>query len=140
MMHSVQVIIERLKSHPEEFFGEVDDNLTLKTVYPKFHRYVKPLDELTAGKSEQPSQLWYLEPEEQAALIAAYKEALRVRFEAKVFHVLLTKPEEERNTVTMKSSGLYTGSGAQQTIPHTLGWEPEMVWVKAQVKREGGPV
>ena len=47
MMQSVQVIIERLKSHPEEFFGEVDDNLTLKTVYPKFHRYVKPLDELT---------------------------------------------------------------------------------------------
>lgn len=139
-MQSVQVIIERLKSHPEDFFGEVDDNLTLKTVYPKFHRYVKPLDELTAGKSEQPPQLWYLEPEERAALIAAYKEALRVRFEAKVFHVLLTTPEEERNTVTMKTHGRYVGTGANNAVPHTLGWEPEMVWVKAPIKREGEPI
>lgn len=139
MMQSIQVIIDRLKSHPEDFFGEVDENLILKGEYPKFHRYVKPLDELTAGKSENPPQLWYLEPEEREALIAAYKEALRVRFEAKVFYVLLSK-QDDAPKETLFSAGTYTGNGAKQAVPHTLGWEPEMVWVKAPVKTEGGPV
>jgi len=43
--------------------------------------------------------LWFLEPEEKAALIEAYKEARRTRFEAQVFHDLLS-PQEELNVAT----------------------------------------
>jgi hypothetical protein len=36
--------------------------------------------------------LWYLNEDEKAALLEAYKQARRERFEAKVFHTLLTAP------------------------------------------------
>ena len=91
MMQSVQVIIERLKSHPEDFFGDADHRGRM----PKFRNILDKLDNLlTENQDGQVHRLWFLEPEEKAALIEAYKEARRVRFEAQVFHDLLTPPEE----------------------------------------------
>jgi hypothetical protein len=53
-----------------------------------------------------------LEPEEKEALLAAYKQARRERFEAKVFHILLTKPEEPTmNTVTYNTKDRYSLDG-----------------------------
>jgi hypothetical protein len=92
MMQSVQVIIERLKSHPEDFFGDFEKHLGRT---PKFIDITEKIDDLLTDKDKQyVHRLWYLEPEEKEALIAAYKEARRARFEANVFHTLLTKPEE----------------------------------------------
>ena len=91
MMQSVQVIIERLKTNPEDFFGDSDHRGRM----PKFQGIAEKLDDLLAHKQEGfIHRLWFLEPEEKAALIEAYKEARRARFEAQVFHDLLTKPEE----------------------------------------------
>jgi hypothetical protein len=93
MMQSVQVIIERLKSHPEDFFGDADHRGRI----PKFVDITEKIDDLLADKDKQyVHRLWYLEPEEKEALIAAYKEARRARFEAQVFHTLLTPPEESQ--------------------------------------------
>jgi len=90
MMQAVQVIIERLKSHPEEFFGDFDKHLGRT---PKFIDITEKIDDLLTDKDKQyVHRLWYLEPEEKQALIAAYKEARRARFEASVFHTLLTAP------------------------------------------------
>ena len=129
MMQSVQVIIERLKSHPEDFFGDVDSRGRV----PKFVDITEKIDDLLADKDKQyVHRLWYLEPEEKEALIAAYKEARRARFEAQVFHTLLTKqePEEkELNVVTRRhpvtgkymmptgatSGGITTQSMVEQT-------------------------
>ena len=107
MMQSIQVIIERLKSHPEDFFGDVNEHKSMTIKQPKFYDIVSKLDDLLLEKTEHPHRLWYLEPEEKEALLAAYKEARRLRFEAKVFHTLLTKQEEPVNVVTMKTSGRY---------------------------------
>ena len=99
MMQSVQVIIERLKTNPEDFFGESDHRGRM----PKFVDITEKIDDLLADKDKQyVHRLWYLEPEEKEALIAAYKEARRARFEAQVFHTLLTTPNEtpEVSTVT----------------------------------------
>ena len=92
MMQLVQVIIERLKSHPEDFFG--DDGPRGRI--PRFRNILDKLDDLLIDKQDAGHihRLWFLEPEEKAALIEAYKEARRARFEAQVFHDLLTKPEE----------------------------------------------
>ena len=98
MMQSVQVIIERLKSHPEDFFGDLNDG---RPQHVKFGELASKLDDLlTVKRDGDIHRLWYLEPEEKAALLAAYKQARRERFEAKVFHTLLTKPEEAPNTTT----------------------------------------
>ena len=123
MMQSVQVIIERLKSHPEDFFGDVNEHKSMTIKQPKFYDIVSKLDDLLLEKTEHPHRLWYLEPEEKEALLAAYKEARRLRFEAKVFHTLLAKSEEPVNVVTMKTSGRYN---------------PQ--WASAQVKAEGEPI
>jgi len=87
MMQSVQVIIERLKTNPEDFFGDADSRGRI----PRFSTILDKLDNLlTENQDGQIHRLWFLEPEEKAALIEAYKEARRARFEAQVFHDLLS--------------------------------------------------
>ena len=103
MMQSVQVIIERLKSHPEDFFGDMDGRLIGRHA-PKFDTIREKLDDLLLEKTEHPHRLWYLNEDEKLALLEAYKQARRERFEAKVFHTLLTAPEENEglNLATRK--------------------------------------
>ena len=103
MMQSVQVIIERLKSHPEDFFGDMEGRLIGRHA-PKFNDVREKLDNLlTEPQDGHTHRLWYLNEDEKAALLAAYKQARRERFEAKVFHTLLTTPEpQETSTVTQR--------------------------------------
>jgi len=106
MMQAVQVIIERLKTNPEEFFGDLDGERLIGRYSPRFDDIREKLDDLLIEKPDagHVHRLWYLEPEEKAALIAAYKEARRARFEARTFHQLLTRQEkEERSTVTYRT-------------------------------------
>jgi hypothetical protein len=66
MMQSVQVIIERLKSHPEEFFGDVNEHKSMTIKQPKFYDVISKLDNLlTENQDGQVHRLWYLEPEER---------------------------------------------------------------------------
>ncbi len=106
MMQAVQVIIERLKTNPEDFFGGYDGP---RGSIPRFRNILDKLDNLlTENQDGQVHRLWFLEPEEKAALIEAYKEARRARFEAQVFHDLLTPQEEqELSTVTYKATNRY---------------------------------
>ena len=133
MMQSVQVIIERLKTNPEDFFGDLGDT-RLRHLNPKFSTIREKLDDLLIEKPDvgHIHRLWYLEPEEKEALLAAYKEARRERFEAKVFHTLLTTPNEtpEVRTVTFNTKGRYGLDGKQ--LMQGFG--------TAQIKGEGEPV
>jgi len=115
MMQSVQVIIERLKTHPEDFFGDLQgDRRTYQGTFPKFQDIIEKLDDLLIDKHDgHIHRLWYLEPEEKEALIAAYKEARRARFEANVFHTLLAPQEKDPDTVTYKTAGRYNMQGKQ---------------------------
>jgi hypothetical protein len=99
MMQSVQVIIERLKSNPEDFFGDADHRGRI----PKFQGIAEKLDDLLSHKQEGfIHRLWYLNEDEKEALIEAYKEARRARFEAQVFHDLLSPQEERELNVTTR--------------------------------------
>jgi hypothetical protein len=118
MMVAVQVLIERLASHPEDFFGDVDAPHIMRS--PKFVDIVEKLDDLLAGdggqvKSKNFHRLWFLNEDETTALLDAYKEARRVRFEAKIFHTLI-RPElnEDEQTVKYKAQGRYTTGLAQR--------------------------
>ena len=104
MMQSVQVIIERLKTNPEDFFGDMEGRLIGRHA-PKFNDVREKLDNLlTEPQDGHTHRLWYLNEDEKLALLEAYKEARRERFEAKVFHTLLTKqePEEKELNVTTR--------------------------------------
>jgi hypothetical protein len=99
MMQSVQVIIERLKTNPEDFFGDSDH----RGRAPKFMGIAEKLDDLLSHKQEGfIHRLWFLNEDEKEALIEAYKEARRARFEAQVFHDLLSPQEEKELNVTTR--------------------------------------
>lgn len=120
MMQSVQVIIERLKSHPEDFFGDMEGRLIGRHA-PKFNDVREKLDDLLIEKPDvgHTHRLWYLEPEEKEALLAAYKEARRERFEAKVFHTLLTKPEESQYDTNIDLALTTKGTG-KMVVPQNM--------------------
>jgi hypothetical protein len=132
MMQSVQVLIERLKSHPEDFFGDMEGRLIGRHA-PKFNDVREKLDNLlTENQDGQVHRLWYLNEDEKLALLEAYKEARRTRFEAKVFHTLLTAPTAIDLAVErMDSSGKRLMSGFT---------DARVMWQGAVPKEEGGPV
>jgi hypothetical protein len=121
MMQSVQVIIERLKSHPEEFFGDLDDG---RPQHVKFGELASKIDDLLTEKQDgHIHRLWYLTEDEKVALIDAYREARRARFEAKVFHTLLSKPDEaELNLATRQhpQTGKQLMQGWQGQVPSSI--------------------
>jgi hypothetical protein len=137
MMQAVQVIIERLKTNPEEFFGDLDGERLIGRYSPRFDDIREKLDDLLIEKPDvgHVHRLWYLEPEEKAALLAAYKEARRARFEARTFHQLLTRQEKkERSTVTYKPAMTLDASGNL-----SIGTAPNP-WGNVIPKQEGEPV
>ena len=128
MMQAVQVIIERLKTNPEDFFGDADHRGRI----PRFSSILDKLDNLlTENQDGQVHRLWFLEPEEKTALIEAYKEARRARFEAQVFHDLLTpQKENEGGGFAVRShpmSGKIMMQGSGWTDPRAAGAQVQIV-------------
>jgi hypothetical protein len=127
MMQSVQVIIERLKSHPEDFFGGFEGR-GLGQSRPKFNDVREKLDDLLIEKPDvgHIHRLWYLNEDEKAALLEAYKQARRERFEAKVFHTLLTAPTAVDLAVErMDTSGKRLMQG--WTDPRAMGAQVQII-------------
>jgi hypothetical protein len=126
MMQSVQVIIERLKTHPEDFFGDMEGRLIGRHA-PKFNDVREKLDNLlTEPQDGHTHRLWYLNEDEKLALLEAYKEARRARFEAKVFHTLLTAPTAVDLAVErMDTSGKRLMQG--WTDPRAMGAQVQII-------------
>lgn len=134
MMQSVQVIIERLKSNPEDFFGDISDVNKLGMPRPKFYAITDKIDNLlTHPQDGHVHRLWYLTDAERIALLDAYKEARRSRFEAKVFHTLLAKQEEDKGIALQNRKHPVTGKTLMQGAQGAM-------WGGAVPKAEGGPV
>jgi hypothetical protein len=115
MNNAVQILIDRLKSHPEEFFGEVGNSRSLaQWGSPKFAGVERHLNVLVGSRAvvekhmQEGHPYWFLEPEELDALKAAYKEASRARFDAEIVHTLLApepEPVQYREAMRIDSSG-----------------------------------
>lgn len=134
MMQSVQVIIEQLKTNPEDFFGDADSRGRI----PKFSSILDKLDNLlTETQDGHVHRLWFLEPEEKAALIEAYKEARRTRFEAQVFHDLLS-PQEELNVATRQHprTGKTLMQGWQGQVPSSIIAPQNMINAATKILRD----
>ena len=140
MMQSVQVIIERLKSHPEDFFGDVVEGRLIGRHAPKFNTIREKLDDLlTDPQDGKVYRLWYLNEDEKLALLEAYKQARRERFEAKVFHTLLTKPEEpDVRTERIDASGKRLMQGWQGLMqgPTTMVAPQNMINAANKILRD----
>jgi hypothetical protein len=115
MTNAVQILIERLKTHPDDFFGEVGNSRSLaQWGSPKFAGIERHLNALVGGRAvvekhmQESHPYWFLEPEELSALTAAYKEAARARFDAEIVHTLLApepEPVQYREGMRIDTSG-----------------------------------
>ena len=137
MMQSVQVIIERLKTHPEDFFGDMEGRLIGRHA-PKFNDIREKLDNLlTDPQDGSVYRLWYLNEDEKLALLEAYKQARRERFEAKVFHTLLTAPTAVDLAVErMDTSGKRLMQGWQGQVPGNLIAPQNMINAATKILRD----
>jgi hypothetical protein len=153
MMQAVQVLIERMNTHPEEFFGDVDAPHLMRS--SKFSDIIEKLDDLLTGdggmvKTKNFHRLWFLTADEQTALLDAYKEARRSRFEAKIFHTLMRPDtEQEEQMVKFRTQGRYgqnLGASMQNTATNLSGaisgvyTDPRIVFGSAPIKAEGSSV
>ena len=91
----VQIIIDQLAHNPDEFFGPVGSSIS----YPKFNELRKELTTLACGpvsREEFHPPLWYLTQEEKDALIDAFTQARRLRFDAEVVFKLHNDDENKK--------------------------------------------
>jgi hypothetical protein len=96
----VEILIARLASHPEEFFGPISESSPFEPVpSPKFGLWKAIIEDdiALARKSEavRPAtrHTWFLTEAEKAALSDAYRTASRLRFDSEVVAALYAKPE-----------------------------------------------
>lgn len=139
---AVCLIIERLKTDPEDFWGPIaHDNPYVPGASPKFRGIARDIEECLLGvvsegalirDRDSRKPLWFLTDEERKALCDAYTEAKRERFTAEIFHTLLTQPEEDQ-PIKFRTQGKYanvvgasmtaTGAALTGSIQNTYGNE-----------------
>lgn len=105
MSQAVQMLIARMQTHPEDFFGPLEPLNTPKSLRlqrepnPKFRFLAVQIERHLIGAKDRDESsadpLWHLTAAEREALRIAFTEARRVRFDAEVIHTLLTEQEAE---------------------------------------------
>ena len=131
MNQAVTILIERMRTHPEDFFGPVgvnDGRLGLRAFTeqrnPKFRAIAQQIEKFIIGNAKMseadyaPTPLWFLSDEERAALAVAYTDARRTRFIAETIHTMMSKDvpvEQDTPTVIGQAHGFHPASmiGAQ---------------------------
>lgn len=105
MNQAVQMLIARMQTHPEDFFGALEPLNQPKALRmqrepnPKFRFLAMQIERHIVGSKDRDESsadpLWHLTAAERDALRIAYTEARRVRFDAEVIHTLLAEQEAE---------------------------------------------
>ena len=105
MNQAVQMLIARMQTHPEDFFGELGPLNLPKTLRirnennPKFRYLAVQIERHIVGAKDRDESsadsLWHLTAAEREALRVAFTEARRVRFDAEVIHTMLAEQEAE---------------------------------------------
>jgi len=100
MRAAVTLLIERLATHPDDFFGAPDGAKPYRAMEKyeaKFRAEALQIERHIVGAKDKGDTsydaYWFLTQEEKAALRAAYTEARRVRFDADIIHALMAQPE-----------------------------------------------
>lgn len=85
----VKILLERMKTNPEDFGYNKLSPQTLRPIEPRFGRFADLMEGVITGKDRDKLLLgwaeWhYLTKEEQSALIAGFKEMRRMEFDKRV--------------------------------------------------------
>lgn len=115
MTPEIQMIVDRLKSHPEDFFEPVEASISgnirsprLEYIERMMRREFAPRREGEIPAKGETRDFWYLTDDERTALRNAYTEAVRNRFTASVvFNIMRPDTEVETETLKYRASGRY---------------------------------
>lgn len=128
MRPGVQILIDQLASNPDHFFGPLGENHSLGMRSPKFayqrHAIERELLDLRPHEGEEVRPkglgvLWFLTDEERAALLAAFAEARRLRFDAEIITRLHQQEDPESGYATVLSAQVV--SSYPQAISNSAG-------------------
>lgn len=124
LSHGVQILIEQLKSNPDHFFGPLDNGMrSIAMRSPKF-AYVRHAIESELLNVVRPEEvrpkgsvgaLWFLTSEERDALVAAFTEARRIRFDADIVTALLTTEDSMEDYQRQAKGPIYVSAGGGGT-------------------------
>jgi len=104
MNAAVQILIQRMQTHPEDFFMPPDHNMQRGAIRaytdtPKFRHIAVQIERHIIGAKDRDESsadpLWHLTAAEREALRVAFTEARRVRFDAEVIQTMLAEQEAE---------------------------------------------
>lgn len=104
MNAAVQILIQRMQTHPEDFFMPPDHSMQrgafrANADTPKFRHIAVQIERHIIGAKDRDESsadpLWHLTAAEREALRVAFTEARRVQFDAEVIHTLMAQPEHE---------------------------------------------
>jgi len=149
MNPAIELIVERLKSNPDDFFGPLgkEDRVYKRPRLEYIERmmqraFAPPRDEEPVPSGGARVEFWFLEHEDREVLRVAYTEATRERFIAAVLYNVM-RPEEEKDANTV--AGKYAtnlGVSMTQTKNNILRGlaDPRGVFGSAPVKLEGGAI
>lgn len=102
LSRAVQMLIDRMKSHPDDFFGPVGFDGQLKGLRefagnPRFRLMAKSIERHIIGAKDRDESsadpFWHLTAIERDALHAAFMEARRIRFDAEIIHAIIASEE-----------------------------------------------
>jgi hypothetical protein len=117
MRAAVTILIERLATHPDEFFGVPNGSKPYRAMEmyeAKFRSEALQIERHIIGAKDKDDTsydaYWFLTQEEKDALHAAYTEARRARFDADIIHALMAQPEPEqaRKSAQVLTAGVIT--------------------------------
>ena len=121
MSPGVQILIDQLKDNPDAFFGPITHDPREGYLAPRFHGWRQAIEEELFGFEVQRLQIkrplpstWFLTDEEKAALVEAYTEAKRQRFDAEIIYALNRPAEEPQQSYVFAQQGaIHTASLAR---------------------------
>ena len=126
----VKILLERMKSNPEDFEKHDYDMATDNFIEGRFYDFAKLIGQVIyAGETERPWADWhYFTEEERQALIAGFKEMKRTKFDKDIMERVFDERysvEHQREERRQKQQSMYTQKVhaaqvyATQTTGHT---------------------
>lgn len=109
----VKILLERMKSNPEDFEKHDYDMTTNNFIEGRFYDFAKLIGQVVyAGETERPWADWhYFTEEERQALIAGFKEMKRTKFDKDIMERVFDERysmERQREERRQKQQSIYT--------------------------------
>ena len=115
----VKILLERMKSNPEDFEMVEFDMATDQGVQGRFYKFAQSMDDMVIGRQDKnrPWRDWqYFTKEERQALLDGFKEMKRAKFDKEIMERVFDEQYIERQKERMKRANAQNISNLQNMV------------------------